>query len=146
VLVDADACPVKDEVYKVALRYEVPVTVVSNAFLRLPDHPLIDRIIVEAEPDAADDAIAERADAQTIVITADILLAERCVKAGASVLAPNGKPFTADSIGSAVATRALMQDLRSSGENIGGPSAFTKKDRSRFLSALDTMIVKLRRA
>ena len=146
VFIDADACPVKDEVYKVALRYDTPVTVVANSFMRVPKHDLITRIIVDPEPDAADDYIAERSNERAIVISADILLAERCLKVGASVLAPNGKPFTADSIGGAIATRAVMENLRSTGEALGGPPAFTKADRSRFLSALDTVFVRLIRA
>jgi uncharacterized protein YaiI (UPF0178 family) len=146
ILVDADACPVKEEIYKVAFRHEVPVTIVSNSYLRVPDHPLIAREVVGDGFDAADDWIAERADARAVVVTADILLADRCVKAGASVLAPNGKPFTANSIGAAVATRAIMADLRAGGDAIGGPPPFTKADRSRFLSALDEVLVKLKRA
>ena len=146
IFVDADACPVKDEVYKVALRTDVPVTLVSNAYLRIPKHELIDQVVVEMDPDAADDHIAERADAWSIVVTADIPLADRCLKAGSIVLAPNGKAFTESSIGSAMATRALMQDLRAGGDIVGGPPPFQKSDRSRFLQALDTAIVKLQRA
>jgi uncharacterized protein YaiI (UPF0178 family) len=142
-LVDADACPVKDEIYKVAWRLEVPVTVVSNSPIRVPAHPLIDRVVVSDGFDAADDWIAERAGPGAVVITADILLADRCLKAGASVLSPTGKPFTTSSIGAAIATRAIMADLRAGGEQLGGPSAFSKTDRSRFLQALDTMLVKL---
>ena len=145
ILVDADACPVKEEIYKVAYRHEVPVTIVSNSFLRVPDHPLIDREVVSDSFDAADDWIAERAGAHTVVITADILLADRCIKAGASVIGPNGKPFTANSIGGAVATRAIMADLRAGGDAIGGPPPFSKADRSRFLSALDEVLVRLKR-
>jgi hypothetical protein len=145
ILVDADACPVKEEIYKVAYRHEVPVTIVSNSHLRVPDHPLIAREVVSDAFDAADDWIAERADAKAVVITADILLADRCIKAGASVIGSNGKPFTADSIGAAVATRAIMADLRAGGDAIGGPPPFTKADRSRFLSALDEALVRLKR-
>ncbi|WP_230480858.1 YaiI/YqxD family protein [Sphingomonas sp. Leaf21] len=145
ILVDADACPVKDEVYRVAYRLEVPVTVVSNAHLRVPPHPLIARIVVGDGFDAADDWIAERADAMTVVITADILLADRCLKAGAAVIAPNGKPFTPNSIGNAVAVRAIMSDLRAGGDRIGGPPPFAREDRSRFLSALDTALTALLR-
>jgi uncharacterized protein YaiI (UPF0178 family) len=147
ILVDADACPVKDEIYKVAWRHEVPVTIVSNQHLRVPAHPLIGRQVVSDGFDAADDWIAEQSDARAIVVTADILLADRCIKAGATVLSPTGKPFTASMIGGAVATRAIMADLRSGavGENIGGPAPFAKADRSRFLSALDAAIVRLRR-
>ena len=146
ILVDADACPVKEEIYKVAYRHEVPVTIVSNSFLRVPDHPLIGREVVSDSFDAADDWIAERAGAASVVITADILLADRCIKAGASVIGPNGKSFTANSIGAAVATRAIMADLRAGGDAIGGPPPFSKADRSRFLSALDEVLVKLKRA
>ncbi|THD37758.1 MAG: YaiI/YqxD family protein [Sphingomonas sp.] len=144
ILVDADACPVKDEIYKVAWRLEVPVTIVSNSPIRIPAHPLIDRVVVSDGFDAADDWIAERAAPGAVVVTADILLADRCLKAGASVLAPTGKPFTTSSIGSAIATRAIMADLRAGGDQLGGPAAFSKTDRSRFLQALDTMLVKLR--
>lgn len=145
ILVDADACPVKEEIYKVAFRHAAPVTIVSNSHLRVPDHPLVAREVVSDGFDAADDWIAERAGAGTIVITADILLADRCIKAGASVIAPNGKPFTANSIGAAVATRAIMADLRAGGDAIGGPPPFAKADRSRFLSALDETLVRLKR-
>ncbi len=147
ILVDADACPVKEEIYKVAYRTDTPVIVVANQRIRIPDHNLISRIVVGDAMDAADDWIAESADAASIVITADILLADRALKAGAIVLGPNGKPFTADSIGSAIATRAIMADLRAgaTGDNIGGPVPFRKDDRSRFLSALDEALVKLRR-
>ncbi|WP_405051361.1 YaiI/YqxD family protein [Sphingomonas sp. LC-1] len=142
-LVDADACPVKDEVYRVAYRLAVPVTVVSNAHLRIPDHPLIARVVVGDGFDAADDWIADHADGGTVVVTADILLADRCLKAGAAVIAPNGKPFTTSSIGNAVAVRAIMNDLRAGGDRIGGPPPFAKEDRSRFLSALDAALMKI---
>lgn len=146
ILVDADACPVKEEIYKVAFRHEVPVSIVSNAWLRVPQHPLIERVVVDAGFDAADDWIAERAGAETVVVTADILLADRCLKAGATAIAPSGKPFTTSSIGAAVATRAIMADLRAGmGDGIGGPPPFSKADRSRFLSALDEALVRLRR-
>jgi uncharacterized protein YaiI (UPF0178 family) len=148
ILVDADACPVKEEIYKVAFRRQVPVTLVSNAYLRVPDHPLIERVVVSDGFDAADDWIAEAADAKSVVVTADILLADRCIKAGATVLGPNGKPFTANSIGAAVATRAIMADLRAGMGNAvaGGPAPFAKTDRSRFLSALDEALGRLSRA
>ena len=145
ILVDADACPVKDEIYRVAFRHEVPVTIVSNSRLRLPQHPLVSRQVVSDAFDAADDWIAAEADARTIVVTADILLAERCLKAGAQVLSSTGEPFTASSIGSAVAMRAIMADLRAGGDVVGGPKPFSKADRSRFLSRLDDMIVSLKR-
>ncbi|PZU59521.1 MAG: YaiI/YqxD family protein [Sphingobium sp.] len=145
VLVDADACPVKDEVYKVAWRHEAPVTIVANAPIRVPAHPLVTREVVSDGFDAADDWIAERAAPDAVVITADILLADRCLKAGAEVIAPNGKPFTTSSIGAAIATRAIMADLRAGGDAIGGPPPFAKTDRSRFLSALDETLVRMRR-
>ncbi|HEX7820431.1 MAG TPA: YaiI/YqxD family protein [Sphingobium sp.] len=143
--VDADACPVKEEIYKVAFRHGVPVTIVSNSPIRIPAHELLDRVVVSDGFDAADDWIAERADGKAVCITADILLADRCLKAGAAVLAPNGKPFTSSSIGSAIAVRAIMADLRAGGDAIGGPPPFSKTDRSRFLSALDEMVVRLKR-
>jgi uncharacterized protein YaiI (UPF0178 family) len=145
ILVDADACPVKDEIYKVAWRLGVPVSVVSNSRLRVPDHPLIERIVVGDGFDAADDWIAEAAHRLAVVITADILLAERCLIAGATVLAPTGKPFTTSSIGGAIAVRAIMADLRAGGDQLGGPAPFSKADRSNFLQALDAALVKLRR-
>jgi len=145
ILVDADACPVKDEAYRVALRHEVPVVIVSNARLRIPEHPLIERVVVSDAFDAADDWIADVADARTVVITADILLADRCLKKGAAVIAPTGKPFTTSSIGAAIATRAIMADLRAGGDAIGGPAPFAKADRSRFLQVLDTELVRLKR-
>ncbi|WP_294204067.1 YaiI/YqxD family protein [uncultured Sphingomonas sp.] len=145
ILVDADACPVKEEIYRVAFRLEVPVTMVSNTHFRIPQHPLVTRIVVGAGFDAADDWIAERAHAASVVVTADILLADRCLKAGAAVVAPNGKPFTTSSIGNAVAVRAIMSDLRAGGDRIGGPPPFAKEDRSRFLSALDTALVAILR-
>ena len=143
ILVDADACPVKDEVYKVAWRHEVPVTVVSNSRIRVPEHPLIERVLVSDAFDAADDWIADRADARTVVVTGDILLADRCLKKGAAVIGPNGKPFTSASIGGAIATRAIMADLRAGAGVTGGPAPFAKADRSRFLQALDAALVRL---
>ena len=146
IFIDADACPVKEEVYRVAFRREVPVKVVSNARIRFPDHPLIGRVLVSDAFDAADDWIAGEADARTVVITSDILLADRCLKAGATVIGNNGKPFTSASIGSAIATRAIMADLRAGGDVAGGPAPFAKADRSRFLQALDEALVRLSRA
>ena len=143
ILIDADACPVKEEVYRVAFRREVPVRVVSNSYMRVPAHPLIERVVVSDAFDAADDWIVGNADARAVVITGDILLADRCLKAGATVIGHNGKPFTATSIGSAIATRAIMADLRAGGDVVGGPAAFTKADRSRFLQALDAALVRL---
>jgi uncharacterized protein YaiI (UPF0178 family) len=143
ILVDADACPVKDEIYKVAWRRDVSVTVVSNQRIRVPDHPLIERVVVGDAFDAADDWIESQADAHTVVITGDILLADRCLKKGASVIGHNGKPFTTASIGSAIATRAIMADLRSGAGVTGGPAPFAKADRARFLQALDEALVRL---
>jgi uncharacterized protein YaiI (UPF0178 family) len=146
ILVDADACPVKEEIYKVAWRHGVPVAIVSNARIRVPDHPLVERVVVSDAFDAADDWIAEQSGPQTVVITADILLADRALKAGATVLGPTGRPFTASSIGAAIATRAIMADLRAGGDAVGGPAPFAKADRSRFLQALDESLVRLKRS
>lgn len=145
ILVDADACPVKDETYRVALRHGAAVTIVSNSPIRVPAHELIDRVVVSDGFDAADDWIAEAAGPRAVCITADILLADRCIKAGSVVISPSGKPFTAASIGGAIATRAIMADLRAGGEQLGGPAPFSKADRSRFLSALDEALVRLGR-
>ncbi len=138
IFVDADACPVKDEVYKVARRCGCPVRVVANAFIRTP--PDVERIVVDAGPDVADDWIAERVQPGDIVITNDIPLASRSLKAGGLALSPTGKPFTEDSIGSALAHRDLLESLRSCGEITGGPKPFSPADRSRFLSALDAAV------
>lgn len=146
ILVDADACPVKDEIYRVGERYQVPVVIVANSFIRVPREPLISFELVDEGPDVADDWIAEHADGQAVVITSDIPLADRCLKAGALVLSPKGKPFTEDSIGAAMATRSIMEQIRSTGEQTGGPAPFQKADRSRFLSALDHALVQLKRA
>jgi uncharacterized protein YaiI (UPF0178 family) len=146
IYVDADACPVKDEIYRVAARYGLPVSVVANGYIRVPQDPLIERVAAGSAADAADDWIAARVGANDIVITADIPLAHRCVKAGAQVLAPNGKPFTADSIGMTLAVRNLMHDLRSAGEVTGGPRPFEPRDRSAFLAALDQAIRRLQRS
>ena len=145
ILIDADACPVKDETYRVAARYKVPVVVVSNSPIRTPRDPSISRKIVSDGFDAADDWIVEHASNGTIVITADILLADRCLKLGAVVISPNGKPFTPASIGSAVAVRAIMADLRAGGDIVGGPKPFSAADRSRFLSSLDEATGRLKR-
>jgi uncharacterized protein len=146
IYIDADACPVKDETYRVAARHRLPVTVVAVGYIRVPDDPLIERVAVGAGPDAADDWIAARAGARDIVITADIPLADRCVKAGATVIGPNGRPFTEQAIGMTLAVRNLMHDLRSAGEVTGGPRPFSPRDRSAFLSALDQAIRRLQRA
>jgi uncharacterized protein YaiI (UPF0178 family) len=145
IFVDADACPVKDEIYRVAARHGVPVFVVAGAFIRIPQDPLIERIAAGPGMDAADDWIAERAAPGDIVITADIPLASRCLKAGSAALAPNGRPFTDADIGMTLAVRNLMHDLRSAGEVTGGPRPFSPRDRSAFLSALDQAIRRLRR-
>ena len=145
IYVDADACPVKDEIYRVAVRHGLPVSVVAGQFIRVPQDPLIERIAAGSAMDAADDWIAERAGPWDIVITADIPLASRCVKSGAEVIAPNGKPFTEQSIGMTLAVRNLMADLRSSGEITGGPKSFAARDRSAFLSALDQAIRRIQR-
>lgn len=146
ILVDADACPVKEEIYRVAARHGAAVRVVSNSPFRIPDSPLVSRVLVDDGFDAADDWIAENSGPRCVVITGDILLAERCLKAGASVLAHNGKPFDAASIGSAIATRAIMADLRAGMDGMtGGPPPFAKADRSRFLQALDRVLVGLAR-
>ena len=144
--VDADACPVKAEVYRVAERHRLKVFVVANSYLTVPNDPLVERVVVGSGFDAADNWIAERAGRGSIVITTDVPLAARCVKAGADVIAPNGRPFTEAFIGMALATRNLMEDLRASGEITGGPRPFSPRDRSTFLSALDLAIVRLKRA
>ncbi|MFL4978625.1 MAG: YaiI/YqxD family protein [Xanthobacteraceae bacterium] len=151
IYVDADACPVKAEVYRVAERHlgkglALKVFVVTNSPIAVPQHPAIERVVVGAGMDAADDWIAARADAGVIVITADVPLAARCVKAGAQAIAPTGRAFSEESIGMTLATRNLMDSLRSAGEITGGPKPFSPRDRSAFLSALDQAIVRLRRA
>ena len=146
ILVDADACPVKDEIYRVAERYRAQVRVVSNSAFRVPVSERVKRVVVSDSFDAADDWIAENADARSVVVTADILLAERCLKAGAQVLAHSGKPFDTASIGSAIATRAIMEDLRAGMDGGGGgPPPFGKADRSNFLQALDRVLVRMGR-
>ncbi len=145
--VDADACPVKDEVYRVARRYGLKVWVVANAFIAIPrGEPLIERVVVDAGPDVADDWIAERAGPADIVVTSDIPLAGRCLTRGATVLRPTGRPFDATSIGMALATREIAEHLRSFGQTTSGPPPFAPTDRSRFLQALDAAVVKARRA
>ncbi len=141
IYIDADACPVKQEVYRVAERHGLKVFVVSNSPIAIPHDPLIERVVVAAGMDAADDWIAERAAKGAIVVTQDIPLAARAVKAGAVAIAPNGKPFSEDTIGMALATRNLMDSLRSAGEITGGPKPFSPKDRSAFLQSLDREIV-----
>ena len=146
IYVDADACPVKDEIYRVAERHKLPVSVVAGNFIRVPNDPSIERIAAGSGMDAADDWIAERAQKGDIVVTSDIPLAARCVKAGADVIAPNGKPFSEESIGMTLAVRNLMTDLRSTGEVTGGPKSFSPRDRSAFLSSLDQTIRRIQRA
>jgi uncharacterized protein YaiI (UPF0178 family) len=145
IYVDADACPVKEEVYRVARRYGIKVYVVANAPLRVPAEDLIELVEVRGGFDAADHWIAERIGPGDIAITADIPLADRCLRRGARVLGPKGLAFTEESIGDAVATRALLDMLRQSGQFGGGPAPFTKEDRSRFLSKLDESIHATRR-
>lgn len=145
IFVDADACPVKDEVYKVAARYGLKTFVVSNSFMLVPRAALIEQVVVDAGPDVADDWIAERIRPGDICVTNDIPLAERVLQAGGQAISPKGKPFTQDSIGSAIAQRALMEQLRSTGEFLGGPKAFDRNDRSRFLQALDEAVQREKR-
>ncbi len=144
ILVDADACPVKDEIYRVAERYGIKVLIVANSYMRIPRDQEVELVVVSADFDAADDYIAQRADENSIVVTADILLADRCIKSGATVIGNSGKLFTDNSIGGAIATRAIMADLRAGGDAIGGPPPFSKADRSRFLQALDQAIVSMK--
>ncbi len=140
IYVDADACPVKDEVYRVAQRYGLRVVLVSNAWLRVPNEEWLELVVVGAELDAADAWIVEHVSGDDIVVTADIPLAAMCLEKGAGVLGPRGRPYTEDSIGGALATRELMSQLREMGEVSGGPPPFEKRDRSQFLQALDRMI------
>jgi uncharacterized protein YaiI (UPF0178 family) len=145
IYVDADACPVKNEIYRVAERHGLKVFVVSNSVINAPRDPMIERVVVGQGMDEADNWIAERAVAGDIVITADVPLASRAFKTGAAVIAPNGKAFDANSIGMTVATRNLLHELRSAGEVTGGPRPFSPQDRSQFLQALDRAIVRLKR-
>lgn len=145
IYVDADACPVKNEIYRVAERHGLKVFVVSNSFINVPRDPMIERVVVGQGMDEADNWIAERAVRGDIVITADVPLASRSFKAGAAVIAPNGKPFDENSIGMTVATRNLLHELRSAGEITGGPRPFSPQDRSQFLQAFDRAIVRLKR-
>lgn len=145
IFIDADACPVKDETYKVAARYGWTTIVVSNSFIAIPPSKLIERMIVDAGPDVADDWIAERCAPGDITVTNDIPLADRVLKAGGVAIAPNGRQFTTDSIGSALAQRSIMEHVRSMGEITGGPRPFEAADRSRFLQALDEAVNRERR-
>ena len=145
IFVDADACPVKNEVYRVAERYALPVYVVANAFMNVPRGGLVELIVVAAGPDIADDWIAERATSTDIVVTADVPLAARAFRNGASVISPTGKAFDDDSIHMALATRNLLTDLRSAGAETRGPKPLSRQDVSRFLSALDLAVVRIKR-
>ena len=146
IFIDADACPVKDETYRVAARYKLKVYVVANSPILIPRAPGLERVVVEAGPDVADDWIVEHAGRGAIVVTADVPLASRCVKKGADVLAPTGRPFSETSIGMALAARNLMDQLRSAGQTTGGPPPFGPRDRSRFLGALDNVVTRLKRS
>ena len=145
IYVDADACPVKDEVYRVAQRYGLKVLLVSNAWLRAPNEEWVEVVVVGTEIDAADAWIVEHVTEEDIVVTADIPLAALCLDKGSSVLGPRGRLFTEDSIGGALATRELMSQIREMGEVTGGPPAFEKRDRSQFLQALDQMVHAIRK-
>ena len=145
IYVDADACPVKNEVYRVAERHGLKVFVVSNSVINVPRDPTIERVVVGQGMDEADNWIAERAGPGDVVITADVPLASRAFKTGATVIAPNGQAFDATSIGMTVATRNLLHELRSAGEVTGGPRPFSPRDRSQFLQTLDRAIVRLKR-
>jgi uncharacterized protein YaiI (UPF0178 family) len=145
IFVDADACPVKPEVYRVARRYQLDVTLVANSWMRIPDEGWIELEVVGNDFDAADDWIVEHVQPDDIVITADIPLASRCLKGGASVIGTTGKPFTENNIGLSVATRDLLTELRGAGEITGGPPPLEKRYRSRFLQRLDEVIQSIRR-
>jgi uncharacterized protein YaiI (UPF0178 family) len=145
IYVDADACPVKDEVMRVAYRHQLRVHFVSNSFMQLDDSELVNRVVVAEGPDVADDWIAERAGPGDIAITADIPLADRCVKAGAAALSPTGKPFSPESIGMALAMRNLMSDLRETGEISGHNPSFSRKNRSDFLQELEKLVQQAKR-
>jgi len=144
IFVDADACPVKDEAVRVAERHGLPIHFVSNSWMRLPEGPLIHRVVVSDGPDAADDWIMERIGPRDIAVTADIPLASRCLKRGAQVVGPTGKPFTEATIGMALAMRDLSAHLRETGESKGYNAGFTKADRSRFLQALEEAVQRSR--
>lgn len=147
ILVDADACPVKAEIYRVAERHNLPVVIVANSFIAIPrEAQRVERVVVSGNLDAADDWIAEHFRPGAVVVTADIPLASRALEKGASVIAPNGRIHTQSTIGNTLATRNLIDSLRSAGEVTGGPAPFAPKDRSAFLSALDLAIVRLKRA
>jgi len=143
--IDADACPVKAEIYRVAERYGLKFYVVSNSYINVPRDPRIERVVVSDSFDAADDWIAERVGSEDIVITSDIPLADRSLKKGAAAIGSTGVAFTTSSIGMAMASRELMSNLRAMGETTGGPKPMSQRDRSRFLSTLDETIQKIRR-
>ncbi len=145
IFVDADACPVKEEVYRVAGRFGLNVTLVANSRMRVPTEPWIALQIVTDGLDAADNWIADHVEPNDIVVTADIPLAHRCLEKGARIIGPTGKPFTEDNIGQSVATRNLLSELRDAGVVMGGPAPLTKRDRSRFLQQLDEVIQSIRR-
>jgi uncharacterized protein len=145
IFVDADACPVKDEALKVAERHGLSITFISNSWMRLPEGPLVKRVVVQEGPDAADDWIAEQIGPGDIVVTQDIPLASRCLKKGARAIGNTGKPFNEASIGMALAMRELSQHLRETGESKGFNAAFTKQDRSRFLQALEEAVQAVKR-
>jgi uncharacterized protein len=145
IFIDGDGCAVKEETYKVAARYQLKVFVVANKWMSVPLDQQVEMVVVDGGFDAADDWIVEHAEKGDVVVTTDILLAERCVKNGVSVLGPKGIEFTEDSIGSAVATRELMQNLRHMGEMRGGPAPMDKKDRSQYLGKLDQIIQRIKR-
>jgi uncharacterized protein YaiI (UPF0178 family) len=146
ILVDADACPVKKEVYRVAARYGLEVTIVANSRMRIPDDPQVEIEVVGDGFDAADDWIVDRAGSGDIVVTADILLAARCLEKGARVIGHTGVPFDAENIGAAIATRELLAEIRAGGEFAGGPPPMERRDRSRFLQRLDQEIQSIRRS
>ncbi len=144
IYIDADACPVKEEVYRVARRYALPVTLVANAPQRIPAGEQFQLVVVREGMDVADDWIAEHAGEGDIVITADIPLAARCIRNRARVIGTTGRPFTEDNVGGALATRDILSELRGAGAYTSGPPPFEKRDRSRFLQALDTAIQAIR--
>ncbi|MDQ0348359.1 YaiI/YqxD family protein [Ancylobacter vacuolatus] len=145
IYIDADACPVKDETYRVAARHRIKVFLVANSWIAVPREAEVERVVVAAGPDVADDWIVERVEEGDLVITADVPLAARVVAKGAEAIGPTGKPFTAASIGMQLATRNLMADLREAGEITRGPRPFSPRDRSEFLQALERSVQRLKR-
>jgi uncharacterized protein YaiI (UPF0178 family) len=145
IFIDADACPVKQETYRVAQRYGLSVTLVANSRMRIPEHSWLKLVVVQDQFDAADDWIVLNVKENDIVISGDILLADRCLKKGALVLGPKGSEFTQANIGDAIATRELLSELREAGTISGGPAAFQNKDRSRFLQSLDRIVQRIKR-